>query len=141
MGASCAIWLLIVAVLSWFFTSDPLELSSLSGLEDFRAQYVAAPKVHTILPTTTHDSESRSLQASSEIVGDGAHFEPETPPLGLSDAGRTTSAITTNNRSAMCEHNNTPGQKLDHEHMRIGELCIADACYGISKVGTQGGLD
>jgi sugar lactone lactonase YvrE len=54
-------------------------------------------------------------------------------------------------RSAICEYNHNPGQKLDHEHIcgrplglrfekRTGELYIADAYYGILKVGPQGGL-
>jgi hypothetical protein len=114
MGASFAIWDLIVAVLSWFFASDPLELSSLSGVEDFHAQYVAPP-AHNVLATVTRDTKSK-LQAS-EIIGKGALFGPESlafdaqgkgPYTGLSDGrivrydgpelGWTTFATTTENR-------------------------------------------
>ncbi|KAG0615193.1 hypothetical protein M758_5G022500 [Ceratodon purpureus] len=54
-------------------------------------------------------------------------------------------------RSALCDYNHTPAPKLDYEHIcgrplglrfekTTGELYIADAYFGILKVGPQGGL-
>ncbi|XP_024376265.1 protein STRICTOSIDINE SYNTHASE-LIKE 10 [Physcomitrium patens] len=167
MGTSLSIWVLIMAVLVWFFASDPLELSSLSGIEDFQAQYVAPPPYNP-LSGISRDVESK-LQAA-EILGQGEIFGPESlafdaqgngPFTGLSDGrivrydgpelGWTSFATTSKNRSAICDYNHIPEAKLDYEHIcgrplglrfdkRTGELYIADAYLGILKVGPQGGL-
>lgn len=117
MGQSLALWALIVAVLGWFLASDPLELSSLSGIDDFHAQYVAPPPSNP-LENITRDTESR-LQAA-QIIGTGEIFGPESiafdlqgkgPYTGLSDGrivrydgpelGWTTFATTSKNRYAL----------------------------------------
>ena len=114
MGPSLAIWVLIVSVLLWFFATDPLELSSLSGIEDFHAQYVPVP-ADNVLATIERDTESK-LRAS-EIIGKGKFFGPESlafdaqgrgPYTGVSDGsvvrydglelGWTTFATTTKTR-------------------------------------------
>lgn len=114
MSSSFAKGVLIAGVLSWFFASDPLELSTLSGIEDFHAQYVAPPPFN-LLANITRDKESK-LQAS-EIIGKGEIFGPESiafdvhgkgPYTGLSDGrivrydgpelGWTTFATTSPNR-------------------------------------------
>lgn len=91
MSSSFAIGILIAAVLAWFFASDPLELSSLSGIEDFHAQYVAPPAFN-VLANITRDTASK-LQ-DSEIIGKGEILGPESiafdvhgngPYTGLSD--------------------------------------------------------
>lgn len=103
-----------MAVLVWFFASDPLELSSLSGIEDFQAQYVAPPPYNP-LSGISRDVESK-LQAA-EILGQGEIFGPESlafdaqgngPFTGLSDGrivrydgpelGWTSFATTSKNR-------------------------------------------
>lgn len=54
-------------------------------------------------------------------------------------------------RSSICDYNHTPEPRLDHEHTcgrplglrfekMTGELYIADAYFGILKVGPEGGL-
>jgi sugar lactone lactonase YvrE len=167
MTSSLAKGVLITAVLAWFFASDPLELSSLSGIDDFHAQYVAPPPFN-VLANIKRDTESK-LQAS-EIIGTGDIFGPESiafdvhgkgPYTGLSDGrivrydgpelGWTTFATTSTKRSAICDYNHTPEPQLDHEHIcgrplglrfekRTGELYIADPYFGILKVGREGGL-
>jgi hypothetical protein len=114
MGLPLAAGVLVVAVLAWFIASDPLELSFLSGISDFHAQYVAPPS-YNALRNITRDTESK-LQAS-EIIGKGEIFGPESiafdvqgkgPYTGLSDGrivrydgpelGWTTFATTSKNR-------------------------------------------
>jgi hypothetical protein len=46
-------------------------------------------------------------------------------------------------RSAICDYNHSPAPQLGYEHIcgrPLGELYIADAYFGILKVGPQGGL-
>jgi hypothetical protein len=91
MSSSLTKGVLIAAVLGWFLASDPLELSTLSGIDDFHAQYVAPPPFN-VLANVTRDTESK-LQ-TSEIIGTGEIFGPESiafdvhgkgPYTGLSD--------------------------------------------------------
>ncbi|XP_073387946.1 protein STRICTOSIDINE SYNTHASE-LIKE 3 [Physcomitrium patens] len=106
--------LLIIAVLAWFLASDPLEFSTLSGIDDFHAQYVALPPFNP-LTKITPDAENK-LQASA-VIGTGDIFGPESivfdaqgkgPYTGLSDGrivcydgpelGWSTFATTSKNR-------------------------------------------
>lgn len=114
MGQRIGLWVLIVAVVAWYLVTDPLELSPLAGVKDFKPQYVAPPS-HDPFFNISWDKENK-LQAA-EIQGEGELFGPESvvfdvqgkgPYTGISDGrvvryegpelGWTTFAITSRNR-------------------------------------------
>lgn len=84
MVPTIGVWVLVVAVLAWFFASDPLELSPLAGVQDFQAQYVDRPS-HNPLDNITRDADNK-LQAA-ELIGEGEIFGPESIAFDLQGKG------------------------------------------------------
>lgn len=153
--------LLLVAV---YCGLDPLKHSAISEFPDFVAHRVEHPD-WSLVPT---DKDDQNLLQNSEIKffnqvqgPESMAFDPlgRGPYTGVAD-GRilfwdglnwTDFAYTSNNRKELCSPKPSALSYLKNEHIcgrplglrfdkRTGELYIADAYFGLMKVGPEGGL-
>ncbi|KAK4780134.1 hypothetical protein SAY87_016240 [Trapa incisa] len=143
---------------------DPFHHSVLHGLPDFEAVKVDMPP-WSELPSErdTHNLLQRSeIKFIGQIQGpESIAFDPRGrgPYTGVADGrilfwdGRSWRdfAYTSPNRSELCGVQPSPLAHLKHEHVcgrplglrfdkRTGDLYIADAYFGLMKVGPEGGL-
>ncbi|XP_031401130.1 protein STRICTOSIDINE SYNTHASE-LIKE 3-like [Punica granatum] len=143
---------------------DPLHHSALHGFPDFEAVKVDLPPWSEV----PSDRDALNLLQRSEIKflnqiqgPESIAFDPlgRGPYTGVAD-GRilfwdghswTDFAYTSNNRSELCGPKTSPFGYLKHEHIcgrplglrfdkKSGDLYIADAYFGLMKVGPGGGL-
>ncbi|PKI33951.1 protein STRICTOSIDINE SYNTHASE-LIKE 3-like [Punica granatum] len=143
---------------------DPLNKSAISGFPDFEAYRVDMPAWSDV-PT---EKDPENLLQKSEIKflnqvqgPESMAFDPlgRGPYTGVAD-GRvmfwngeawTDFAYTSPNRSELCDPQPSPLSYLKNEHIcgrplglrfdkRMGDLYIADAYFGLLKVGPEGGL-
>ncbi|XP_077241039.1 protein STRICTOSIDINE SYNTHASE-LIKE 3-like isoform X3 [Tasmannia lanceolata] len=154
----------IFLLLALYCGLDPLKHSAVSNFPDFEAYKVDFPP-WSELPAVS-DEENR-LQKSeirflNQIQGpESVAFDPlgRGPYTGVAD-GRILFwnahswldfAYTSPNRSELCDPKPSPLSYLKNEHVcgrplglrfdkRTGELYIADAYFGLMKVGPEGGL-
>ncbi|KAJ8749987.1 hypothetical protein K2173_013902 [Erythroxylum novogranatense] len=143
---------------------DPFKHSAISQFPDFEAYKVDMPSWSTV-PT---DKDHLNLLQNSEIKflnqvqgPESVTFDPHGRGIytGVAD-GRilfwdgqrwTDFAYTSNNRTGVCDHKPSPLSYLPNEHIcgrplglrfnkKTGDLYIADAYFGLMKVGPEGGL-
>lgn len=143
---------------------DPFKHSALSDFPDFEAVKVEMPPWSEV----PKEKDSQNLLQKSEIKflnqiqgPESIAFDPEGrgPYTGVAD-GRilfwngeswTDFAYTSPNRSDLCNPKPSPLSYLKNEHIcgrplglrfdkKTGDLYIADAYFGLLKVGPEGGL-
>eukprot|EP00262_Sarcandra_glabra_P016818 TRINITY_DN5595_c0_g1_i1.p1 TRINITY_DN5595_c0_g1~~TRINITY_DN5595_c0_g1_i1.p1 ORF type:complete len:389 (-),score=46.33 TRINITY_DN5595_c0_g1_i1:169-1335(-) len=154
----------IFLLLALYCGIDPFKYSAISDFPDFEALKVELPPWSEIPVVGDNEnllqrSEIRFLnqiQGPESVVFDSLGRGPYT---GVAD-GRvlfwsgdswTDFAYTSPNRSELCDPKPSPLSYLKNEHIcgrplglrfdkRTGELYIADAYFGLMKVGPEGGL-
>nr|GMD21383.1 protein STRICTOSIDINE SYNTHASE-LIKE 3-like [Ipomoea batatas] len=162
-GVLAAIFLLVAV----YCAVDPFNHSALSGLPDFQAYKVDLPP-WSELPVekdTQNLLQKSELKFLNQIQGpESIAFDPQGrgPYTGVAD-GRVLFwngekwidfAYTSPNRSSICDPkpNPTPFSYVKNEHIcgrplglrfekRTGDLYIADAYFGLMKVGPEGAED
>jgi len=158
--------IVLVGAIAFFLGTDPLKMSMGSGQKEFQPQYVAPPSVD---PFKGFPRDDANKLQDAEIKWRGQFFGPESltfdpqgrgPYTGVSDGrvlrydgpelGWTTFAYTSTNRSEVCAPKSPVAPNLAFEHVcgrplglrfnkKTGDLWIADAYFGIMKVGPEGG--
>ncbi|KAB5561766.1 hypothetical protein DKX38_006723 [Salix brachista] len=151
-------------VLALYCGIDPWKQSAISGFPDFKSYKVEMPP-WSLIPK--EKDEENLLQRSeikflNQIQGpESMAFDPlgRGPYTGVAD-GRvlfydgqkwTDFAYTSSNRSEICNPQPSPLSYLKNEHIcgrplglrfdkKTGDLYIADAYFGLMKVGPEGGL-
>uniref|UniRef100_A0A2N9HD71 Uncharacterized protein n=1 Tax=Fagus sylvatica TaxID=28930 RepID=A0A2N9HD71_FAGSY len=155
---------LFFLLLALYCGTDPFRHSAISDFPDFESYPVEMPAWSQV-PTET---DTQNLLQNSEIKflnqvqgPESIVFDPlgRGPYTGLAD-GRvvfwngqswTDFAYTSPNRSELCNPKPSPLSYLKNEHIcgrplglrfdkKTGNLYIADAYFGILKVGPEGGL-
>lgn len=157
----------LVLVGAVFLATDPLSYSPIKGLEDFKIQAVALPP-SGVLEAIPRDNENK-LQ-SSEIKYGGQIFVPESvafdsqgrgPYAGVGDGrimrwdgdekGWVEFAVIISNRTEVCDQPQPLQANMKYEALcgrplglrfnkQTGDLYIADAYFGLMKVGPEGGV-
>lgn len=151
-------------ILALYCGIDPFKHSAISEFPDFEAVEVVMPP-WSMVPT---ERDSENLLQRSEIKflnqvqgPESLAFDPlgRGPYTGVAD-GRilfwdgskwNDFAYTSNNRSEICDPKPSPMSYLKNEHIcgrplglrfdkKTGDLYIADAYFGLMKVGPEGGL-
>ncbi|KAF8116192.1 hypothetical protein N665_0020s0048 [Sinapis alba] len=143
---------------------DPFKHSSISKYPDFQTHKIDMPPLSSLPKERDHENllQNSEIRFSNEVQGpESIAFDPlgRGPYTGVAD-GRilfwdgtrwTDFAYTSNNRSELCDTKSSLLAYLKDEHIcgrplglrfhkRTGELYIADAYFGIMKVGPEGGL-
>ncbi|KAJ4724752.1 putative Strictosidine synthase [Melia azedarach] len=155
---------LLFLLLALYCGLDPLKHSAIYDFPDFVSHKVDMPP-WSLVPT---DKDDKNLLQNSEIKflnqvqgPESMAFDPlgRGPYTGVAD-GRilfwdgqkwTDFAYTSNNRLELCNPKPSPLSYLKNEHIcgrplglrfdkRTGDLYIADAYFGLMKVGPEGGL-
>ncbi|KAH9659443.1 protein STRICTOSIDINE SYNTHASE-LIKE 3 [Citrus sinensis] len=143
---------------------DPLKHSAISEFPDFVSHKVDMPP-WSLIPTVKDDKnllQNSEIKFLNQIQGpESMAFDPlgRGPYTGVAD-GRilfwdglkwTDFAFTSNNRSELCNPKPIAMSYLKNEHIcgrplglrfdkKTGDLYIADAYFGLMKVGPEGGL-
>lgn len=151
-------------LLALYCGTDPFQHSALSGFPDFKAYRADVPPWSEIPP----ERDSRNLLQRSEVRflnqiqgPESIAFDPlgRGPYTGVADGrvlfwdGQAWSnfAYTSPNRSELCNPKPSSLSYLKNEHIcgrplglrfdkKTGDLYIADAYFGLMKVGPEGGL-
>ncbi|KAL0694653.1 hypothetical protein Bca4012_061833 [Brassica carinata] len=143
---------------------DPFKHSSISKYPDFQTHKIDMPPLSSLPKERDHENllQNSEIRFPNEVQGpESIAFDPlgRGPYTGVAD-GRilfwdgtrwTDFAHTSNNRSELCDTKSSLLAYLKNEHIcgrplglrfhkRTGELYIADAYFGIMKVGPEGGL-
>ncbi|KAJ0237775.1 Protein STRICTOSIDINE SYNTHASE-LIKE 3 [Hirschfeldia incana] len=143
---------------------DPFKHSSISKYPDFQTYKIDMPPLSSLPKERDHENllQNSEIKFLNEVQGpESIAFDPlgRGPYTGVAD-GRilfwdgtrwNDFAYTSNNRSELCATKSSLLAYLKDEHIcgrplglrfhkRTGELYIADAYFGIMKVGPQGGL-
>ncbi|KAJ4915121.1 Protein STRICTOSIDINE SYNTHASE-LIKE 3 [Raphanus sativus] len=143
---------------------DPFKHSSISKYPDFQTHKIDMPPLSSLPKERDHENllQNSEIRFSNEVQGpESIAFDPlgRGPYTGVAD-GRilfwdgtrwNDFAYTSNNRSELCDTKSSLLAYLKNEHIcgrplglrfhkRTGELYIADAYFGIMKVGPEGGL-
>ncbi|XP_044497965.1 protein STRICTOSIDINE SYNTHASE-LIKE 3-like [Mangifera indica] len=155
---------LLFLLLAVYCGLDPFKHSAISEFPEFVSLKVEMPD-WSLVPT---DKDEQNLLQKSEIKflnqvqgPESIAFDPlgRGPYTGVAD-GRilfwdgvkwNDFAYTSNNRSELCDPKPSPFAYLKHEHIcgrplglrfdkKTGDLYIADAYFGLMKVGPEGGL-
>ncbi|KAG6619748.1 hypothetical protein I3843_13G110200 [Carya illinoinensis] len=155
---------LFFLILAFYCGTDPFKHSAISQFPDFEAYAVDMPP-WSQLPI---ERDTQNLLQKSEIKflnqvqgPESIAFDPlgRGPYTGVAD-GRvlfwdgqswTDFAHTSSNRSELCDPKPSPLSYLKNEHIcgrplglrfdkKAGDLYIADAYFGLMKVGPEGGL-
>ncbi|KAH9296350.1 hypothetical protein KI387_039938 [Taxus chinensis] len=158
---------LLIALLAHFIGTDPLGMSLVSQHPNLSFKPI---QLHTLSSQPrVRDEKNRLKNAQIPAVVEGA-VGPESlafdndgrgPYTGVSDGrilrwdgptlGWTQFALTSSNRSEVCNPKNPPAPNPAFEHIcgrplglrfhrQTGELYIADAYFGLLVVGSEGGL-
>ncbi|WJX73810.1 cohesin loading factor Ssl3, variant 2 [Trifolium repens] len=157
---------IVILLLALYCGLDPFKHSPIRGFPDFEVHKVNLPSWSEV-PT---DCDKDNLLQKSEILFENQVHGPESivfdrhgrgPYTGVAD-GRilfwnglswTDFAYTSPNRSEICnpQESATPFSYVETEHIcgrplglrfdkKTGDLYIADAYFGLMKVGPEGGL-
>uniref|UniRef100_A0A0C9S694 TSA: Wollemia nobilis Ref_Wollemi_Transcript_15323_1461 transcribed RNA sequence n=1 Tax=Wollemia nobilis TaxID=56998 RepID=A0A0C9S694_9CONI len=156
-----------IALIALFIGTDPLGISLLAQHPSLSFKAVQLHPLSSQLKI--RDEENRLKKAEIVAVVDGA-VGPESlafdnegrgPYTGISDGrvlrwdgpqlGWTHFAVTSPNRSEVCDPKNPPAPRPEFEHIcgrplgmrfhrQTGELYIADAYFGLLVVNSEGGL-
>ncbi|GKU93710.1 hypothetical protein SLEP1_g7281 [Rubroshorea leprosula] len=143
---------------------DPFKHSAISEFPDFEAYYVDMPPWSTVPKEkdTQNFLQKSEIKFLNQVQGpESMAFDPlgRGPYTGVAD-GRIVFwdgqkwkdfAYTSNNRSELCDTKPSPSSYLSNEHIcgrplglrfdkKTGDLYIADAYFGLLKVGRDGGL-
>ncbi|KAF3610673.1 hypothetical protein DY000_02044737 [Brassica cretica] len=143
---------------------DPFKHSSISKYPDFQTYKIDMPPLSSLPKERDHENllQNSEIKFLNEVQGpESIAFDPlgRGPYTGVAD-GRilfwdgtrwTDFAYTSNNRSELCDTKPSLLAYLKNEHIcgrplglrfhkRTGDLYIADAYFGIMKVGPEGGL-
>ncbi|KAF3587695.1 hypothetical protein F2Q69_00026088 [Brassica cretica] len=143
---------------------DPFKHSSISKYPDFQTYKIDMPPLSSLPKERDHENllQNSEIKFLNEVQGpESIAFDPlgRGPYTGVAD-GRilfwdgtrwTDFAYTSNNRSELCDTKSSLLAYLKNEHIcgrplglrfhkRTGDLYIADAYFGIMKVGPEGGL-
>ncbi|CAF2082035.1 hypothetical protein YC2023_069573 [Brassica napus] len=143
---------------------DPFKHSSISKYPDFQTHKIDMPPLASLPKERDHENllQNSEIRFVNEVQGpESIAFDPlgRGPYTGVAD-GRilfwdgtrwTDFAYTSNNRSELCDTKSSLLAYLKNEHIcgrplglrfhkRTGDLYIADAYFGIMKVGPEGGL-
>ncbi|XP_009148103.1 protein STRICTOSIDINE SYNTHASE-LIKE 3 [Brassica rapa] len=143
---------------------DPFKHSSISKYPDFQTHKIDMPPLSSLPKERDHENllQNSEIRFVNEVQGpESIAFDPlgRGPYTGVAD-GRilfwdgtrwTDFAYTSNNRSELCDTKSSLLAYLKNEHIcgrplglrfhkRTGDLYIADAYFGIMKVGPEGGL-
>ncbi|GLJ49801.1 hypothetical protein SUGI_1057660 [Cryptomeria japonica] len=167
MVTTIALLSAVIALLALFLGTDPLGISLLSQHPNISFKPI---QLHPLSsqPRVT-DAKNRLKNAEIAAVVDGA-VGPESlafdndgrgPYTGVSDgrilrwdgpsSGWTQFAVTSPNRSGVCNPKNPPAPNLAFEHIcgrplgmrfqrQTGDLYVADAYLGLLVLGSEGGL-
>ncbi|XP_049343116.1 protein STRICTOSIDINE SYNTHASE-LIKE 3-like [Solanum verrucosum] len=154
----------VFLLLALYCGFDPFKHSAISEIKDFKA-YRVDPPAWSEIPV---EKDTQNLLQKSEIKflnqiqgPESIAFAPKGrgPYTGIAD-GRivlwdgekwTDFAYTSANRSGICDPKPSPLSYLENEHIcgrplglqfdkKQGDLYIADAYFGLMKVGPEGGL-
>lgn len=151
-------------VLALYCGLDPFNHSAISQFPDFEAHKVDFPPWSAIPSTKDPDNrlQKSEIRFLNQVQGpESIAFDPQGrgPYTGVAD-GRilfwngdswTDFAYTSPNRSNLCDPKPSPFGYLKNEHIcgrplglrfdkKTGDLYIADAYFGLMKVGPEGGL-
>ncbi|KAK4785882.1 hypothetical protein SAY86_002571 [Trapa natans] len=143
---------------------DPLKQSAISGFPDFEAFFIDMPAWSEIPLEKDPENllQKSQIKFLNQVQGpESMAFDPlgRGPYTGVAD-GRvlfwngeawTNFAYTSSNRSELCDPKPSPASYLKNEHIcgrplglrfdkRTGDLYIADAYFGLLKVGPEGGM-
>ncbi|KAH9659441.1 protein STRICTOSIDINE SYNTHASE-LIKE 3 [Citrus sinensis] len=155
---------LVILLLAMYCGLDPLKHSAISEFPDFVSHKVDMPP-WSLIPTVKDDKnllQNSEIKFLNQIQGpESMAFDPlgRGPYTGVAD-GRilfwdglkwTDFAFTSNNRSELCNPKPIAMSYLKNEHIcgrplglrfdkKTGDLYIADAYFGLMKVGPEGGL-
>ncbi|KAJ7948114.1 putative Strictosidine synthase [Quillaja saponaria] len=155
---------LLFFLLALYCGLDPFKHSAISDFPDFETYQVGMP-AWSQLPTerdTENLLQNSEIKFLNQIQGpESIAFDPlgRGPYAGVAD-GRilfwsgqswTDFAYTSSNRSELCDPKPSPLSYLKNEHIcgrplglrfdkKTGDLYIADAYFGLMKVGPEGGL-
>ncbi|KAE8733092.1 Protein STRICTOSIDINE SYNTHASE-LIKE 3 [Hibiscus syriacus] len=155
---------ILVLLLAVYCATDPFKHSGIYEFTDFVAYKVDMPP-WGLVPTLRDDEnllEKSEIKFMNEVQGpESIAFDPlgSGPYTGVAD-GRIVFwdgqrwndfAHTSSNRSELCDPKPSPLSYLPNEHIcgrplglrfhkKTGDLYIADAYFGLMKVGPEGGL-
>ncbi|KAH9699378.1 protein STRICTOSIDINE SYNTHASE-LIKE 3 [Citrus sinensis] len=155
---------LVILLLAIYCGLDPLKHSAISEFPDFVSHRVDMPP-WSLIPTVKDDKnllQNSEIKFLNQIQGpESMAFDPlgRGPYTGVAD-GRilfwdglkwTDFAFTSNNRSELCNPKPIATSYLKNEHIcgrplglrfdkKTGDLYIADAYFGLMKVGPEGGV-
>ncbi|CAF1924258.1 hypothetical protein Bca4012_070040 [Brassica carinata] len=143
---------------------DPFKHSSISKYPVFQTYKIDMPPLSSLPKERDHENllQNSEIKFLNEVQGpESIAFDPlgRGPYTGVAD-GRilfwdgtrwTDFAYTSNNRSELCDTKSSLLAYLKNEHIcgrplglrfhkRTGDLYVADAYFGIMKVGPEGGL-
>ncbi|XP_058196211.1 protein STRICTOSIDINE SYNTHASE-LIKE 3-like [Rhododendron vialii] len=143
---------------------DPLKHSAISDFPDFEAYKVDMPPWSEVPTEKDADNllQKSEIKFLNQVQGpESMAFDPmgRGPYTGVADGrvlfwngeGWTDFAYTSPNRSELCDPKPSPLSYLRNEHIcgrplglrfdkKTGDLYIADAYFGLLKVGPEGGL-
>ncbi|XP_068635749.1 protein STRICTOSIDINE SYNTHASE-LIKE 3-like [Aristolochia californica] len=161
VGLYAGVLFLIIAL---YCGLDPLKHSAISQFPDFQAYKVDFPPWSELPPVGDSDNllQKAEIKFLNQIQGpESIAFDPQGrgPYTGVAD-GRILFwngdaweefAFTSPNRSEICDPKPSPLSYLKNEHIcgrplglrfdkKTGDLYIADAYFGLMKVGPEGGL-
>ncbi|ESQ36036.1 hypothetical protein EUTSA_v10007865mg [Eutrema salsugineum] len=154
----------LFVVFAIYCALDPFNHSSISKFPDFKTYKIDMPPLSALPKERDRDNllQNSEIRFLNEVQGpESIAFDPlgRGPYTGVAD-GRilfwngtrwTDFAYTSNNRSELCDTKPSLLDYLKDEHIcgrplglrfdkRTGDLYIADAYFGIMKVGPEGGL-
>ncbi|GAB4824584.1 cohesin loading factor Ssl3 [Ancistrocladus abbreviatus] len=154
----------LILLLALYCGLDPFHKSPIYGFPDYKSYYIPVPDPSEV----DNLDDPQNLLQRSEIKWMNQVLGPESiafdaqglgPYTGVAD-GRvlfwnglswTTFAYTSPNRSEICDPKPTMREHAKNEHIcgrplglrfhkKTGDMYIADAYYGLLKVGPEGGL-
>ncbi|EEF48687.1 strictosidine synthase, putative [Ricinus communis] len=154
----------LIPLLALYCGIDPFKHSAISEFPDFKAFKVDLPDWSLVPNEKDNDNllQRSEIKFLNQIQGpESMAFDPlgRGPYTGIAD-GRIVFwdglkwidfAYTSPNRSEICERKPSPLSYLKNEHIcgrplglrfnkKTGDLYIADAYFGLMKVGPEGGL-
>ncbi|KAK8655226.1 hypothetical protein V6N13_107814 [Hibiscus sabdariffa] len=147
-----------------YWGTDPFKYSAISEFPDFEAYKVDMPPWELVPTVRDNDNllQKSEIKFLNQVQGpESIAFDPlgRGPYTGVAD-GRVVFwdgenwndfAHTSSNRSELCNPKPSPASYLPNEHIcgrplglrfdkKTGDLYIADAYFGLLKVGPEGGL-
>ncbi|CAN4100815.1 unnamed protein product [Withania somnifera] len=141
----------VFLLLAVYYGVDPFKQSAIYGIKDFKAYKVDVPAWSEI-PRKFLNQIQGPQSIAFDPKGRGPYTGIADGRIVLWDGKRWIDfAYTSVNRSGLCDPKPSPLSYLKNEHIcgrplglrfdkRTGDLYIADAYFGLMKVGPEGGL-